>query len=502
MANLYKIIPLIFALKACGTQDYSEWDEKPQEKVAEAPELSWRARALAAQLVPAILVPPHDEKTSDCPANTLCIEASFLSGRQWRGLGSRYPGHISLREEKTELIIRVDGSSRILIEGDILNLGSDRLVLCGKENVISVSRFEGKGVIDTSGSACGKKDAGDLSLIAHEFESHPKVLADGIPGTAGENANAPAGEEQAASGNPGAPRIQVDVDYLKGRWPLTRAGAEGVGERQGADAALRYLRTLSQMGLYSEQTLEDHLSRNCSDCDKRASRWYQSRNAGCFFYFQNDGLFNGAKSKVVGIEGLDGKPADPSKVWRGEDGKIGGNSGRVIVLSSHLGKQFAGAISAQGGKGGPGGSGAYQLPGLGVQATLDSVTRRINEKHWVSCIVRRGNQNIEVADWTNPSSRTVEMNFTRGGPTAYDRFGQSSGTLSVRNGRNGKGISKEIIESLQGSPGEPGASHEPEIHLLPVADFVSKFEEICSDCLSLSIVEEELLGGPRVERHD
>jgi hypothetical protein len=478
------VLIVIASLYGCGTQDYADPKAETKPMVAEPVEsLNWEEAALQAKENPAVLIPPQSgsEGNKDCPESTLCIRAPYLGAWQWRELASRFPGHVATTESEDEYRIVIGNAAHIQIETDIFEHEAGRLNLCGNTNLISTSLFSGSGELNASGSACRRLNGGAITLISYDIDGDPKIVTDGQNGEVGISATPPKGEERAPSGNAKDVKLSFDIKTLKGRWPITKAAADGVKE-SGADAALRYLRQLSQMGIYSEDALENHLNTNCQGCDKGTDRWYKSNNAGCFIYFQNDGLFDGASVKVENAGKLNGKNADPKKIWRGGNGQDGGNAGAIQILGSKSSPSPRGELSAIGGKAGVGGAGAYQLPGLGATATLQNVFHRNSEKHWVGCLVKKNGRLTEVHDWKYPTSRTLDLHFSIGGPTKYDRLGGSSGTLAAPRGSDGKALSKEVTEGLAGSPGNDGKSEVPDLRFETDPDFLASFEEICGQC--------------------
>lgn len=473
----------------CGTQDYGEVDS-PKAQAAAA--LGWKEAALKAKESPATLIPPQSgtEGSKDCPESTLCIRAAYLGAYQLRDLASKFPGHISTMESESEYRIMINNADNIQIESDIFEHEAGQLSLCGKTNTISTSIFQGSGELNSSGENCRRLNGGAISIVAYEITGDPKIITNGRNGSAGENGRAPIGEERAASGNPKSAKLSFDIKHVTGRWPLTKAAADGVGE-QGADAALRNLRQLAQMGIYSEEILESHLNTNCAGCEKVTDRWYKSPNAGCFIYFQKDGLFDGASVKVENSAGLNGRDANPEKVWKGANGEDGGTGGALRLLSSKSSRMPRGELSSLGGKAGAGGIGAYQLPGLGADAQLESLFYRSAEKHWVGCLVKKSGKFIEVHDWKSPTSRNLDLHFSIGGPTNYDRLGGSSGRLNTPRGQDGKPIPSEILSGLNGAAGADGKSESPDLRFETDPDFLASFGDYCQSCSPLKILEGE-----------
>lgn len=481
------ILVTISSLTACGTQDYN--DTPSAEKPATA--LGWREAALKAKESPAVLIPPQsgDEGNKDCPESTLCIKAAYLGPWQWRELASRFPGHVTSKETDDGYQIAIGSADHIQIESDVFEHETGQLILCGKNTLISSSIFQGNGEFNLSGKACNTLDGGNISLIAYTIEGDPKIVTDGSQGADGANGTLAVTDQQATSGNPKAAKIEFDIKTAKGRWPISKAAADGVKE-DGVTAALRYLRKLSQMGIYSEEALESHLNTNCQGCDKAADRWYKSPNAGCFLYIQDSGLFDGATAKIENIKKLNGADADPKKVSKGSDGQNGGNAGGIKILSSKSSSAPHGELSSLAGKGGAGGIGAYQLPGQGVTAQLESVFHRVSEKHWVGCLVKKNGKLTEVHDWKSPMSRTLELHFSVGGPTTYDNLGGTSGRLETPKGRDGKALAKEIIETLNGAVGKDGIAQTPDSQFETDPDFLNAFQETCSHCSPLKILND------------
>jgi len=225
--------------------------------------------------------------------------------------------------------------------------------------------------------------------------------------------------------------------------------------------------------------------------DKNVDRWYKSRTAGCFLYFEDEGLFNGASAKVIGEKGLDGKDSDPKKVWKGGDGEVGGNAGLISVFTSRDLDPFSGVISNQFGKGGKGGSGAFQIPGKGVAASIDPVSRRVSEHHWVGCLVKRQGKLVERHDFANPAIRSLDLSFSIGSPSSYNGYGEASGKLEVRRGKDGASLAPEVIASLNGVDGKDGVSAPPELIYLSKSKFLESQTEQCPDCSPLKIVMEK-----------
>lgn len=482
------ILISLASLYGCGTQDYGESTPKAS---AEKP-LGWKEAALNAKEAPAALIPPQSgsEGSKDCPESTLCIRGKYLGPWQWRDLASRFPGHITTKKSENDYRIVIANAEHILIETDIFEHEAGKLYLCGKSNTIAASIFGGSGEFNSSGELCNRKDGGAISLAAYEIHGDPKIVTDGKNGANGENGKAAAGDERASSGNPKAAKLSFDLKTIKGRWPITKGAADGTGGN-GADDALINLRQLAQMGIYSEDALETHLNTNCVGCDKAADRWYKSKNAGCFLYFQNEGLFDGATVKIENSGGLSGKDADPKKVWKAGNGEDGGNAGAIKVLSSKSTSAPHGELSSLAGKAGAGGVGVYQLPGLGVEGQLESLFHRNSEKHFMGCLVRKNGKLIEVHDWKSPTSRTLDLHFAIGGPTSYDRLGGTSGRLNAPKGNDGKPISKEIIETLKGLPGKDGKAEVPDFRFETDPDFLSAFGEYCQNCAPLKILAGE-----------
>jgi len=325
------ILISLASLFGCGTQDYGE----TVAKTAAAKELGWKEAALKAKETPATLIPPQSgsEANKDCPESTLCIRGSYLGPWQWRDLASRFPGHITTKESENEYRIMIASADHVLIETDIFEHEGGILYLCGKSNTIAASIFAGSAEFNSSGESCDRKDGGTISLIAYEISGDPRIVTDGKNGANGENGKAPSGEERALSGNTKSAKLSFDLKTIKGRWPITKGASDGAGEKS-ADEPLTHLRQLAQMGIYSEDILETHLNTNCQGCDKAADRWYKSKNAGCFIYFQNEGLFDRATAKIDNSAGLNGKNADPAKIWKAGNGEDGGNAGAIKVLSS------------------------------------------------------------------------------------------------------------------------------------------------------------------------
>jgi len=199
-------------------------------------------------------------------------------------------------------------------------------------------------------------------------------------------------------------------------------------------------------------------------------------------------FYDGATVKIDNADALNGQNADPKKIAKGLSGENGGNAGAIKILGSKSSSGPKGELSSLAGKAGLGGEGAYQLPGEGVIGIVDNVFHRIAEKHWVGCVMKKNGKFIEVHDWKAPTSRTLELHFSVGGPTTYDRLGGSSGNLKAPRGRDGKGLSKELIEGLAGLPGKDGVAQTPDVRLETDPDFINAFDETCSQCAPLKIL--------------
>lgn len=169
----------------------------------------------------------------------------------------------------------------------------------------------------------------------------------------------------------------------------------------------------------------------------------------------------------------------------------GGNAGEIVIITAAAHEPFAGNVSAVAGAGGFGGAGAYQLPGKGVTASIDPVSRKVSESHWVGCLVRRKGKLVERHDFGNPGTRTLDFNFSIGSPSSYDGFGKASGTLSVRKGKDGTPLSDELIASLRGANGPEGSATPPKLLYFGKSKFLEAMAEHCSDCSTLKILQEK-----------
>jgi hypothetical protein len=185
------------------------------------------------------------------------------------------------------------------------------------------------------------------------------------------------------------------------------------------------------------------------------------------------------------------KSADPKKVWKGADGETGGNAGAISIFTSRDHEPFSGNISAQFGKGGAGGAGAFQLSGKGVVASIDPVSRRISEHHWVGCLVTRQGKIVERHDFANPAIRNLDLSFSIGSPSSYNGYGEASGKLEVRRGQDGKPLSAEVGASLNGANGKDGASPPQELLYFTKSKFLESLTERCPDCSPLKILLEK-----------
>src|SRR5665213_2162138 len=319
----YLAIVFVVGFAACGADEYD----------AEAP------NALSHRLDPpqmsiGSLSSEHAElkriaDSKDCPRDTLCIRGPYVGENQFAHIVVDRPDLMAITSGPEKRMYRIKSSiPKVRIESDLMEIPKEiRLESCTPRLEIMSKEVIGTGVIDSSADPCGRRDAGNVTIISPAV-SALKIKAIGSNGKKGADANPSANKRQAANGNPNGLNIHVYFDAHRMKSELAYHGTY-------IPALENHFEELSKNGWFSETDFENYLNREFKGFPKGSDRWYQSPFVISFASSDRcdstsigrTSIFDDAEARLENIESLNGKAAN--KVWPGSDGEPGGNGAHI-----------------------------------------------------------------------------------------------------------------------------------------------------------------------------
>lgn len=140
-------------------------EKEPTPLKDEGPVTVSRGFISGSEIQPELKKIPHDEK---CPAETLCIRASYLGEPQLARLSIAYPDLIQLKASHNKRTYLLKSSVKnVRLRGDVLDVGENiQLIICGQKVEIHEAEVQGTGLLDTSGRSCNRANAGDIEILS------------------------------------------------------------------------------------------------------------------------------------------------------------------------------------------------------------------------------------------------------------------------------------------------------------------------------------------------
>lgn len=493
MNRLYKLLPLFFFLKACGSQDYGEKQTKVQPIINTQ---EWREDALALQGRPASVYFGDDD---GCEPDTICIEASYFGRYQMQELADRYPEYFTYHETNELAEGKFVSKQRYVLETDLLVLEkNERLTLCGNENILISSEASGGGEITGSGDLCSRKDGALIQVMAPDIYDI-RLASHGSAGTDAQKTEVSESDKHTSDGNPSA----LSIDVLEHRTPTRLCISRG-SCKDNKELREKNLDLLETLGLYTRTQFRKWVHK---DILKGTSAWPETNNFEvypdfhCWFEAlgnnESSALLEQVSASLLGADGLNGK--DATKIWPGIDGADGGNAGAIEIATMKQ-KDLSYVADAKGGKSGAGSIAIAQLPGEGVAPAKTEWTFNIESKYRVFCKGtiekswrRESNGQVDSGHikFTTPGSvdvvvQTRKVDFRLGGLSIFDLKSGFTGEpliTSDLHGRNGLSISEEELSQHNGKSGKRGLDAIPTRHEYEEpSELLDRLLELCPTC--------------------
>lgn len=392
MAKLYKFLPLIFALKACGTQDYGDSEPTP---LSQEPYDWMEAVENSRLLSPAPVRGPSPSKTlaasglkesRQCPSESVCIKAAFVGARQLTALSEMNPLFIYEGNED-EGVLTYKGDGHLYLEGEVIEIPSRfELRSCAKKTILSAREIEGTGKIRTSSSLCSTPNSGDLVLSALEID---RLILD-TSGHAGRN-----GADADSQGHPDRARdgltepVAYSMDWgkpFRGKLCITELGCHWDGNPHPDIKYEENMSLIRRSHFFKIDDLEKFIADSAGD-GKHWYCWVENQDDSDFYkHFYLSWKVNADFSKLNG--------GDATVYIPGENGTNGGSAGEITVVTL---RENIREFRSAGGSGGVAGKSFSQQPGLGSKL-LNPVfeTEEIVWGWMAKCLRREKNLN---GDW-------------------------------------------------------------------------------------------------------
>lgn len=493
MDRLRKLLPFFIFLKACGSQDYGEPDKVAPVVVNHQ---EWREDALELQGHPASV---FFGSADGCEPDTICVRSNYFGRYQMQELADRYPEHFVYRETEDVSEGVFLSHNRYVLEADLLVLEkSERLVLCGNENIVVTSEGSGGGEISGTAELCKRKEGAPLKLIAPDifdlkFSSH------GLSGKNGTQIETAKSEEKASDGNPNALALNLLEERTPTRLCITK-GSCGK-DRDLRERNLDYLESLS---LYTRQQFRKWVH---SDILKGTTAWPETNefeyypDFHCWFEaLENEettGLLESVSASLLGTNALNGHDAE--KIWPGMNGQDGGNAGDIEVVTIDQ-KETNYVADAKGGQPGLGSQAIAQEPGEGVGPVRTSWTETIESNYKIFCKgkiekswhhTKNGTTESGSISITTPGSsdfiaKIRKVTFKLGDLNKFSVTSGMTGELLAPAdlfGKNGEEISAEELSGFHGKSGTRGLDSIPaRPKVEEPKGLVARLVEICPTC--------------------
>lgn len=496
MGRLKKLLPFFIFLKACGSQDYGEAPKEEKVEPVLINQQEWREDALGSQGHPASVFFGEDD---GCEPNTICVRSSYFGRYQMQELADRYPEHFSYRETEdvSEGIFLSD--NRYVLEADLLVLQKkERLVLCGKENILVTSEGSGGGEISGTAALCKRQQGAPLTFIAPDIFDL-RLSSHGLNGQNATQVEISESERAASDGDPNS----LQLNLIENRSPLRLCITKGSCGKD-RDLRERNLDRLESLGLYTRQQFRKWVH---SDILKGTTAWPETNefeyypDFHCWFEAlgneETTGLLETASAQLIGAAELNGH--DSEKIWPGFNGGDGGNAGDIEVVTIEQ-KETSYVADAKGGKPGLGSQAIAQEPGEGVAPVQTSWTQAIESKYKIFCKgkiekswhrTKNGTTESGSVSYTTPGStdfiaKTRKATFKLGGLNTFSTTSGMTGELLAPAdlfGGNGKGIAPEELSIHHGKSGKRGLDAIPSRPTVEEPEaLVDRLLEVCPTC--------------------
>lgn len=360
MHRLYKLFPLFFILKACGTQDYGDSAPKPVTREAyDWMEVVEKSRLLT---VTPVRGPSPSKKLGasglkevrSCPSESVCIKGAFIGSRQLIAL-STMNSLFDWEGTEEEGVLTYIGDGHLYLGAEVIEIPSKlELRSCAKKTILSARMIEGTGLIKTSSSFCQSPNAGDLVLAALEID-RLSLDTSGLSGRNGANADSQGFPERAKDG--ANEPVVYSIDWgkpFRGKLCITELACHWDGNSHPDIKYEENMSLIRRSHFFKIEELEKFIADSAAD----RRHWY------CWIENQNDDDFYKhiylnwkLKADFSKLRGENATVFIP-----GEQGEDGGNAGQITLVTL---RENIREFLSEGGRGGKVGKSFAQKPGKG-----------------------------------------------------------------------------------------------------------------------------------------